>query len=299
MTVALYIENERIDLFPEDNIEIVSSIADSSDITKLTTDYSKSFSVPASDTNNRIFKHYYNATIDNTFDARIKTNGRIEIDGLPFKSGKIQLEKVNVKSLKASSYSLRFFGKLVAFKDKVKDDELPSLDLSALNFEYTQGNIITALTSSLISGKLMISQQEESEEREERETPMEEDILRSPINTDQFLPTLLPIEALKVSKKRAIEETKMGLGDEELGTSKFDFAKRRLLISEGDIRLSEFKRKLNSLGIPSRFQDGALLINDSILVQKDETNGKIQISGKISKIFFQIREMLYGHHTLL
>lgn len=207
MTVALYIENERIDLFPEDNIEIVSSIADSSDITKVTTDYSKSFSVPASDTNNRIFKHYYNATIDNTFDARIKTNGRIEIDGLPFKSGKIQLEKVNVKSLKASSYSLRFFGKLVAFKDKVKDDELPSLDLSALNFEYTQGNIITALTSSLSSGKIicnLLSKKRfyyNSDPTDTTNTETTTNIANEPVNPNQLRPSIQLIEVIK-----AIEE---------------------------------------------------------------------------------------------
>jgi uncharacterized protein YpmS len=155
MRVAIYIENDRLDLFDDENIEIVSSITDSSDVTKNTTDYSKGFTVPANDRNNAIFKHYYNATIDNTFDARVKKDGRIELDGLPFKSGKIRLDKVNVKSGKASSYSINFFGKLVNLKDALKDDELTSLDLSALNFNLTQLNMITGLGSGLFEGKII------------------------------------------------------------------------------------------------------------------------------------------------
>ena len=155
MTVAIYIENERLELFNDENIEIVSSITDSSDITKNTTDYSKGFTVPASDKNNAIFKHYYNANIDNTFDARIKKDGRIELDGLPFKSGKFRLDKVNVKNDKPSSYSINFFGKLVNLKDSVKDDELTTLDLSELNFNLTYTNMGTALGLGLFSGKII------------------------------------------------------------------------------------------------------------------------------------------------
>ena len=51
---------------------------------------------PASDNNNAIFKHWYDATIDNTFDARIKVGGRIELDGVPFRQGKWRLSKVKV-----------------------------------------------------------------------------------------------------------------------------------------------------------------------------------------------------------
>jgi hypothetical protein len=155
MTVAIYIENERLELFNDENIEIVSSITDSSDITKNTTDYSKGFTVPASDKNNAIFKHYYNANIDNTFDARIKKDGRIELDGLPFKSGKFRLDKVNVKNDKPSSYSINFFGKLVNLKDSVKDDELTTLDLSALNFDLSYASMGTALGLGLFDRKII------------------------------------------------------------------------------------------------------------------------------------------------
>lgn len=155
MIVDLYIGNDKLDLFGDESIIVKSSIADSQDITKNTTDYSRSFTVPASDNNNNIFVHYYDANIDNTFDARIKVDGRIELDGVPFRSGKWRLTKVNVKHGRASSYTLNFFGNLVSLKDKFKKEELKDLDLSAFEHDFNSDNVKTGLTTSLNSGDLV------------------------------------------------------------------------------------------------------------------------------------------------
>jgi hypothetical protein len=149
MVVKLYIGETRLDLFQDENIEVTSSITNSSDITKNTTDYSKDFTVPATNINNQVFKHYYNANIDNTFDARIKVDGRIELDGIPYKSGKWRLEKVNVKSGYPSSYTIVFFGSLVSLVDLVGDDLLSDLDLSDYDHLYNSDNIEDGLTDGL------------------------------------------------------------------------------------------------------------------------------------------------------
>jgi hypothetical protein len=147
MIVNIYIAGQRLDLFKDESIEVVSSVADISDITKNTTDYSKSFTVPASDNNNKLFKHYYNADIDNTFDARIKQEGRIELGGSLFKEGKFRLDKVSVKKGKPSSYTINFFGNLVSLKDLFKDDELSSLDFTAFNHPYNSANVSSGLVN--------------------------------------------------------------------------------------------------------------------------------------------------------
>ena len=149
MVVKLYIGETRLDLFQDENIEVTSSITNSSDITKNTTDYSKDFTVPASNVNNQVFKHYYNANIDNTFDARIKVDGRIELDGIPYKSGKWRLEKVNVKNGYPSSYTIVFFGSLVSLVDLVGDDLLSDLDLSDYDHLYNSDNVEDGLTDGL------------------------------------------------------------------------------------------------------------------------------------------------------
>ena len=155
MIVDVYIGNFKLDMFKDEGIELNSSVANINDISKNTTEYTKSFTVPASHINNKIFKHYYNANIDNTFDARVKVAGRIELSGIPFKTGKWRLEKVNVKQRKPSSYTINFRGDLVSLKDKFKDDELSVLDLLDFDHDYTSANVSQGLTSSLFSGDVI------------------------------------------------------------------------------------------------------------------------------------------------
>lgn len=157
MVTKLFIGTERLDLFADESITINSSIADVSDITINTTDYTKSFTVPASQINNEIFKHYYEANIDGGFDARIKQDGHIELDGIPFKIGKFRLNKVNMKNGLPSSYTINFWGNLVSIKDTLKKDELKDLDLSAFDHDYDSATVKTGLNSSLFSGDMVYS----------------------------------------------------------------------------------------------------------------------------------------------
>jgi hypothetical protein len=157
MIISIYIGNDKIDLFKDETIEVNSSIINSSDITKNTTDFSKNFTVPASDRNNQLFKHYYNATIDNGFDARVRVAGRIEVDGFIYREGKFSLIGAKLKQNKPLSYSLVFYGNLVSLVDIVKDDEIDTLDLSEYNHLYNSTNVRTGLQSSLFSGKVVYS----------------------------------------------------------------------------------------------------------------------------------------------
>lgn len=155
MITTLYISNQRLDQFKDENVEVVSSVVDISDITKNTTDYTKTFTVPASKRNNIIFKHYYDANIDNSFDARTKIAGRIELDGIPFKIGKFRLQKVSVKKNKPSAYTINFFGNLVDLKKKSRNYELKDLDLSFYDHEYNSTNVLNGLTSNLFYGEVV------------------------------------------------------------------------------------------------------------------------------------------------
>ncbi len=155
MIVDIYIGNYKLDTFKDESAELNNSIANVNDITKNTTEYTKSFTVPASHINNKVFKHYYNANIDNTFDARVKVAGRIDLKGIPFKYGKWRLAKVQVKQGKPYAYTINFWGNLVSLKDKFKDDLLNVLDLSDYDHEYNSTNIKSGLTNSLFSGNVI------------------------------------------------------------------------------------------------------------------------------------------------
>ena len=61
-SVEVYIKDNqdvwtRLDLFDYETIDITNSIQDIKEIGKVFTDFSKEFDVPASNTNNKVFKH--------------------------------------------------------------------------------------------------------------------------------------------------------------------------------------------------------------------------------------------------
>ena len=140
--VQLYIEGQRVDLFNDETIQITSSIQNVKDIAKVFTDYSQTFTLPASQTNNKIFKHYYNPDVVGGFDARFKVDATIEINYQAFKSGKIKLEGVELKDNVPYSYKVTFFGSTVTLKDLLGEDQLDGLNwLSNFDTIHSYDNI--------------------------------------------------------------------------------------------------------------------------------------------------------------
>jgi hypothetical protein len=142
IVVGVYIYDEegkarRIELFSDEKISVTSSVQDIADISKTFTDFSQSFTVPATPHNNAIFKHWYDNDVDNAFDARTRKDGFIELDTIPFRVGKIQLEKAQFKNGQLDNYQITFFGAVVSLKDKFNSLNLKDLDYSALDFNYT------------------------------------------------------------------------------------------------------------------------------------------------------------------
>ena len=125
--VQLYIDGERVELFNDETISLTQTIQNVKDIGKVFANFSQSFTLPASRTNNRTFKHYYNFEIDGGFDARKKVSATIELNHLPFQSGKIKLDGVKLKDNKAYSYKVTFYGDIVDLKDVLGDDKLTGL----------------------------------------------------------------------------------------------------------------------------------------------------------------------------
>ena len=148
---------ERVDFFDFESIEVTSTIQDFRDIGKVFTDYSQTFNLPASKTNNKIFKHYYNSSIENSFDARIKQRAEIHINGIFWKTGYIRLSKSLVSRGKAKSYSVTFFGSLTNLSNVLGDTELSELSsLDIYNHEYNIDNVHDGFVEGLqLSGDTM------------------------------------------------------------------------------------------------------------------------------------------------
>ena len=154
LNLALFLKNDilnnyqRTDLFNDETISITQVIQDVKDISLIFTNFTKTFTIPATDENNRLFKHYYNYDIDGGFDARIKIDAYIEIDSNRFNSGKVKLEGVEMKNNQPYAYKITYYGDTVNLKDVIGEDKLNALDLSSYNLLYNSTNVKTKLQAN-------------------------------------------------------------------------------------------------------------------------------------------------------
>jgi hypothetical protein len=183
--VDIYVNDFRLDLFDDEEITINLSVQNVQDISKTFTDFTQSFTVPATPRNNEILQHYYNSNITsssittetggspvwnsigitwntwttawnagasstsvvNTFDGRFRQPAMIEINSIPFRSGVIELEYVQLKGTEPYAYTITFYGDLVTLSDLFGEDYLYDLDFSAYDLDYTDDNVFTGLTT--------------------------------------------------------------------------------------------------------------------------------------------------------
>jgi hypothetical protein len=156
------------------------------DISKVFTDFTQGFTIPASPRNNEILQHYYNANITeslittetggspvwnsigitwntwntawnsgasttsvvNTFDGRFRQEARIEINSLPFRTGVIEVENVQLKGTEPYAYTLTFYGDVVTLTDLFGEDYLYDVDFAEFNHEYTDTVVFNKLTTN-------------------------------------------------------------------------------------------------------------------------------------------------------
>ena len=150
MKVEVYIQGQRLDLYDDEQITVKQVTKDLKDISKIFADFSQTFNVPASKNNNIIFSNWYNADIDNGFDARTRVEGSITINTLDFKHGKIRLDSVDIENNKPKNYKITFFGKVINIKDLISEDELGDLEwLDNFNHAYSGSVVKDGLINGL------------------------------------------------------------------------------------------------------------------------------------------------------
>ena len=168
--VQLYIKNVdgdyiKVELFNDEVISLTQTIQNVRDISKVFTDFTKQFNLPASKLINKLFKHYYNYDIVNGFDARYKVDALIKLNGVDFRKGKIRLNSVSLKDNVPYSYKIVFFGETVSLSDLLGGDELNELtSLDSLSSDYDYSSMKDALqldpsTNDLIVPLISVKEQ--------------------------------------------------------------------------------------------------------------------------------------------
>lgn len=158
----LYIKDKdgnyhQMEMFSDETITITSKIQDVRDISKVFTDFTQPFTVPASKENNKVFQHWYNYDIDEGFDNRIKKDALLELDYSPYKRGKIQLQSVNLKDNKPFSYTVVFYGNTVELGTLMGDDQLKTLVYldDNYNHDYNATNVRLGVRNGLFSQSII------------------------------------------------------------------------------------------------------------------------------------------------
>ena len=183
--VDIYVNDFRLDLFNDEEISINLSVQNIQDISKTFTDFTQSFTVPATPTNNEIFAFYGNTniatstvttvpsqllwntwstiwnnnatawntsessnTVPNNFDGRFRQSAQIEINSIPFRSGVIEIEDVQYKGTEIYAYTLTFYGELVTLSDLFGEDYLYDVNFSAYDRPYTDTTVFNGLTTA-------------------------------------------------------------------------------------------------------------------------------------------------------
>ena len=157
-TVQLFIQNQRIDLFDDEVISINLSIQKSKDPAKIFTEFTKTFTIPANPTNNKILKHYYNPDIAaaDVLDTRKRIDALLSINYVDYKKGKIRIDGVTMENNKPKEYKITFFGHTVKLPDLFGDDRLSDVnELSAYDHLYSPANVKTGLETNLLSGSIV------------------------------------------------------------------------------------------------------------------------------------------------
>ena len=161
ITVGIYIkdaitlEYKRVELFADEKISVNSSIQNVNDISKTFSDYSQTFVIPASKQNNKIFKHWYENSNDSGFSTLVKADAYIELDTIPFRTGKIQLESATIKDNQPDSYSITFIGALGSLKDKFDGLFLKDLNDTSNDFTYSAAIVKAKVVTTAASADIM------------------------------------------------------------------------------------------------------------------------------------------------
>ena len=145
--VDIYINDQRLDVFQDEEITINLSVQNVQDISKVFTDFTQGFTVPATATNNAIFGYYYRTDVTGGVDGRFRQPARIEINSLPFRTGVVEIENVQLKGTEPYAYTITFYGDVVTLSDLFGDDYLYDLDFSDYNFDYTDDKVFDRLTT--------------------------------------------------------------------------------------------------------------------------------------------------------
>jgi len=158
--VRLVCGGVSVDLPSDFGILINKSIADIREPESRSSDWSKTFTLPGTKANNKLFTHLFdlNLSIRNTsatnfnpdFNPNLKADAILQVDEVTQIQGFIRLLGIKINDFNQIEYECSMHGELADLFAKVADAKLADLDFTAYNHIISDTNIFNSWNTSII-----------------------------------------------------------------------------------------------------------------------------------------------------
>ena len=149
--LSLFVGTSQVELYQDENVTLTKQVKSVQEV-KAKSDFTQSFTIPASDHNNSIFNHYYDISIVGGYNAHVKVDAKIEVHGLQLFEGVIELLGVTFKDNQPHDYSIVFYGDIKSLASTFGEQTLKDVDLTAYDHTLNQTNVVNSWADNLFSG---------------------------------------------------------------------------------------------------------------------------------------------------
>tara|TARA_R100000781_G_scaffold65483_1_gene41201 strand:+ start:133 stop:2868 length:2736 start_codon:yes stop_codon:yes gene_type:complete len=141
-----------VDLYSDETIPLTLSIDNFKNIAEKTQSYSKSFDLPATKRNNKIFSSLFDVTRSvksdvYAFNPYRKTKVILKEDGHTIFDGYLRLIEIKEKD-EEISYTVNLYSDTITLADTLKDKKFKDIDFGELTHNYNKTNIKNTFTST-------------------------------------------------------------------------------------------------------------------------------------------------------
>lgn len=156
MYFSLVIANQVVDLYKDETISLTRQVKDLQNLSTIFTDFTQSFQIPASDTNNGIFQNFFDENaLTGSWNQNNGLDAEILIHGLPVFVGVIEVMEVSFVQGAPSAYSITFYGR--SKKAIIDWGETTMREIDWSDYDHTIDNSVvqSSWTGGLFSGDIV------------------------------------------------------------------------------------------------------------------------------------------------
>ena len=145
-----------VDLFHDESVELNRQLKDLQDLSTIWTDYTQSFQIPASDTNNIIFADWFDENIVlGAWNPNLGKDATLYIHSIPVYQGRVEFIGCKFKDGIPQLYNIVFYGTTKKILDIWGQKLLNSVSWSAYSHVANYANIQSSWDNALLGGDIL------------------------------------------------------------------------------------------------------------------------------------------------